>query len=175
MTNAKNAMPSYAPSRDTADHSRLRPQPGPWMEQRWAVMPHVGEVHREPSWCGIGWCDREGYLQGLCYAHWHQWRRVGRPEDVATWASTQAKPVEWRLRSNRVTDLVVDFEGLPPLVALEIRYVAGEKITSGEWTPNRALLETMTGLVRAARATGVASLLDKRPEDWASLVQPFIK
>ncbi|MEN8704535.1 MAG: tyrosine-type recombinase/integrase [Nocardioides marinisabuli] len=173
--NNKHALPSHAPTRENADYGRLLPKDGPWMAPRWAVMPHVGAVRSEPFDCAVRGCGRDGYLQSFCYAHWHQWRRAGKPTNTAAWARQHAKqPVE-RLRANRVTNLVVDFDGLPDLVAREIRYVVGEKVSAGQWTPNRHLLEIFTSLAETARSSGVASLLDRDPDEWVRNMLPLIK
>jgi integrase len=60
---------------------------------------------------------------------------------------------------------------MPDAVAQEIRFVAGTKITLGEWTPNRPLLRWLDLLAEAVRSKRVTSLLDKRPEDWTLLIQ----
>ncbi|WP_078314832.1 site-specific integrase [Mycobacterium sp. D16Q16] len=104
----------------------------------------------------------------LCQAHWFQWYRSEHTA-VAEWLP-HAKPPQLRKRTNAVHLRVIDFAALPPLVALEIRYTIGRKVAIGDWTPNRALLEFLTSLVTAVEDTGCLSLLDRSPDEWATLV-----
>ncbi len=192
MSRKKHVLPSTLPSREGAAYERLVVRPGPWEAPQWAVMAHSGAVRSSPGTCVVEGCGRDWYLQPskvlLCYPHWWQWKRDSRPADVAAWARTEARPPQIRVRSNSVTDAVIDFTTLPPLVALEIRYVVAAKITSGDWTPNAALRNLLRDLTDDVRANGCLSLLDKRPEDWVlrlrdraktpsgkSLVEPYLR
>lgn len=171
---SKHAMPEMLPSRETADHQRLVVEPGPWTEDTWAVVQGVSDVRRTGSLCSVPACDRNGYVSphdiSLCQPHWHQWRRAGEPEDVAEWLPTAKKP-QTRRRPNAISLKSIDFLTMPPLVANEIRFVVGRKVTAGDWTPNKSLLEYLDALAGAVRQTRVRSLLDRRPEDWLLLVQ----
>lgn len=173
----KNALPIAMPSREEADHARLNIPPGPWLEPQWAVLTEVGDIGRIPGTCDVDDCDRERHPSSprdasLCYPHHTQWWRARRvePIEVRDWLPS-AKSPQQRVRSNSVTDRVIDFDQLPQLIAIEIRFVAGRKVSSGDWTPNRLLLDFLQMLTRVVDRAGVESLLDRRPEDWTLLLR----
>lgn len=169
----KFALPQVLPSRDDADHTRLVIEPGPWTEDRWAVVDGVGDFRRMGGGCSVADCERNRYVRkvNLCQPHWHQWRRAGEPEDVEDWAQRDARVPQERNRPDAVSTRIIDFTAMPPLVATEIRYVVGRKILAGDWTPNRALLEFLLNLTTVVSHDGAQSLLDRRPEDWNLLIQ----
>lgn len=170
----KHALPSVLPDREGANHHLLVVDPGPWTAARWAVIPTSGNPTRAGGVCSVPHCPTEYQYRVrnsevlLCQPHWFQWYRSGRIA-VEDWLPL-AKPPILRQRSNAVNKRVIDFAALPPFVALEIRYVVGRKVTTGDWTPNRALLDFLSSLVTAINDTGCRSLLDHTPDEWAPLV-----
>lgn len=174
-TGVKHSLPAALPALHEADHARLVIAPGPWMEPQWAVVEGIGNVGRRLGTCDVTGCERDIYPSSpagadLCYPHYTQWWRARRvtPIDVVQWLPAAKEPQQ-RNRSNSVASRVIDFESLHPLLATEIRYVVGQKITSGDWTSNRSLLDFLEALAAAAR--NATSLLTRRPEDWLLLVQ----
>lgn len=170
----KSILPETLPTIDTASHSRLVVLPGPWTEDHWAVVEGVSDVRRSLGSCAVTTCASNSYVAPhgvhLCQPHWHQWRRASEPEDVVEWSLTAKKPQQ-RKRPNAVSQRQLDFTRLPELVAIEIRYVVGRKVTAGDWTPNKALLDYLLALTAVVAESGALSLLDRRPEDWLLLIQ----
>lgn len=170
----KSRLPEVLPSSATADHGRLVILPGPWTDDQWAVVEGVSDVRRGEGSCVVATCISNSYVTPhdthLCQPHWHQWRRAGQPEDVLSWSLTAKKPQQ-RSRSNAVSARRVDFTQVPELVAIEIRYVVGRKVTAGDWTPNKGLLDFLLHLTAVAADSGAQSLLDRRPEDWLLLIR----
>lgn len=170
----KNVLPNAVPDRDGANHHLLVVDPGPWTGPAWAVVPKSGNPNRTGGICSVPDCQIEYQHRVqttdvlLCQAHWFQWHRSGHAE-VSKWLPHATRPRP-RKRSNAVHLRVIDFTALPPLVALEIRYTVGRKVTTGDWTPNRALLEFLSALVEAVNDTSCLTLLDRSPDQWASLV-----
>ena len=172
---SKHALPVSLPTREAADHSRLVVEPGPWTAPQWAVVSGVGDVGRRRGTCPVTDCGRARHSASpaeadLCYPHYTQWWRARKDEPIPVldWLPAAKKPQD-RVRSNSVNTRVIDFDVLPPLIATEIRYVVGQKITCGDWTPNRNLLNYLQALVTVSK--GSTSLLDRRPEDWHLLLQ----
>lgn len=174
FSRARNEHPRSWLELGRPDHARLRVRPGPWDAERWAVLAHDGEVRRRAIPCSVSDCGTPWYLRPhdvpLCYAHWWQWKRGGRQKDVGSWASKDSKPPVERLRANAAKNRVLDFSQLPTLVALEMRFVIGEKVTAGDWTPNRLFLDIFSAFHAAVLASGTESLLSREPEDWRHLI-----
>lgn len=173
----KHVLPSALPAPGDADYSRLTVTPGPWTADFWVVVPQAGDPRRMlASPCQAKDCGQPPYFGGelsgtLCYAHYWQWLRDGRPQDTAAWALASARPPAKRTPIRHLRPRGIDFTALSPLVALEIRAVVGTKITRGDWTANRALLMTLEYLTEAVRRADAQSLLDRRPEDWVLLAR----
>jgi integrase len=173
----KHVLPSRLPASAEADYSGLTVVPGPWDDSYWVVVPQAGDQRRfAVSPCQAKDCDEPPHfgreLSGtLCYAHYWQWLRDGRPCDVTAWALASARPPRERAAIRHLHPGGIDFTTLPPLVALEIRSVVAAKITRGDWTANRSLLRMLGYLTEAVRRTGAQSLLDRRPEDWILLAR----
>ncbi|MFD3038542.1 tyrosine-type recombinase/integrase [Mycolicibacterium senegalense] len=170
----KHELPSAVPDREGAHHHLLVVEPGPWTAPSWAVIPTSGNPNRAGGICAVPDCQTEYYNRvpnteiGLCQPHWFQWYRSEHTQ-VIEWLPHAKRP-QSRTRANAVHLRVIDFTALPPLVALEIRYTVGRKVTLGDWTPNRCLLEFLTSLVAAVGDTDCLSLLDRSPDEWGTLV-----
>lgn len=145
------------------------------MASSWAVIPTTGNPSRAGGPCTVQGCLREYENRipdtevQLCGAHWFQWYRSGH-SDVAAWLPHAKPPLQRKPRTNAVNQRVINFAALPSLVALEIRYAVAQKITAGDWTPNRPLLAFLSALVKAVDETPCLSLLDRHPDEWATLV-----
>jgi hypothetical protein len=59
------------------------------------------------------------------------------------------------------------------MVAEEIRFVVGRKITAGEWTARPALRLLLEALADAAREVEVSSLTELDLEQWLPLVRKY--
>jgi len=174
----KHLLPSRLPQPHEVDHSRLVIAPGPWLADQWLVEDQPGRNPRTLTGiCDVADCVTAAYSRPtaepaqLCYAHYWQWCRAGKPSDCVGWIATGAKPCLARSPrpSSRATPL--DLGSLPPAAATEIRYVVGTKVTQGDWTPNRGLRLVLDLLISEVRRDGATSLLERRPEDWVLLIR----
>jgi site-specific recombinase XerD len=124
--------------------------------------------------------DRPPYLiipsdqvqkDALCYAHSWQWRRDGKPDDIQAWATSQARQPIDRVVARMLNPRGIDFTVLPPAVAAEIRFAVGTKLSRGDWTPNRRLLEVLEVLAVTAKQFAHESLLERSYESWDLLIR----
>lgn len=163
----KHSLPVLLSSAETAQYSRLVPPPGPWMNEVWIFSPAGGAYRRSAvSECRVPDCNRAAHevRESLCHPHAWQWYRAGRPLPVVDWIPFAKKP-----RERNTARPSIDFRGVPPLVAQEVRYVVGTKVTDGDWTPQYALRQALIRIIEAAQRTGVESLFDRHPEEWVHL------
>ena len=157
---------------------RLVMKPGPWMSDRWVIVPGTGDTSRnlalglecEATACAavpMTRCEDETLL---CSAHYAQWYGDGSPKDAGDWASTNSRKPLKRSRKNMLADRAIEFVSLPASVAVEIRFVVGMKVSRGEWTPNRTLLNFLETLVATALSEGSSSLTARSDGDWTFLM-----
>lgn len=146
---------------------------GPWMEDQWVVVTVAGNHPRAGKGdCAIGGCAVPAHSVveeiGLCHGHFWRWDRDGRPPPQE-WSARPHSPVATTSVSSSRRPF--DFSTLPPQAAEEIRYVVGQKICNGDWTPNKAVRTMLEDLRGVLIATGEESFSARRAEDWILLVQ----
>ncbi|MBF9318026.1 tyrosine-type recombinase/integrase [Mycobacteroides chelonae] len=160
----------------------LQIPPGPWTLDVWPVREAAGDSRRATQEeCAVDKCDRDVYWLGndlpgpdhphpdlgLCYAHYFRWWRSGKGAvPVRDWLGTNPAQIG-RPRGRPDVDYL-DFRGLPPVVAHEVRFVVGTKISRGDWTANRALRRFLLALIEVARSDCHASvgLLSRSGDEW---------
>jgi integrase len=162
--------------------------PGPWMQDQWHVR---GDKRRSSrGTCAVHECGRNVYFVGrepndadqagktsLCYAHYFQWWRAGsQTVPVADWLA-QGGPEPVGAQRGRPSASVINFAAMPPVIAHEIRFVVGTKISRGDWTPNRPLRKFLLTLCAAARAdTRVWSsetLTSRSGDEWLLAIRQY--
>jgi integrase len=174
----KNVLPVRLPGPGEVDHDRLVIPAGPWLADRWLVEDRPGTVPRAVSGsCNVAGCVIAAYSRPtaepgqVCYAHYWQWLRAGKPAEFGRWLSLEARPCLPRRQPPSRRTTPVDFTTVPPAVATEIRYVVGTKVTCGDWTPNGNLRLVLDLLISTVRRDGALSLLERRPADWVLLMR----
>jgi integrase len=174
----KNVLPVRLPGPGEVDHDRLVIPAGPWLADQWLVEDRPGTVPRAVSGsCNVAGCAIAAYSRPtaepgqVCYAHYWQWLRAGKPAEFGRWLAFEARPCLPRRQPPSRRTTPVDFTTVPPAVATEIRYVVGTKITRGDWTPNGSLRLVLDLLISTVRRDGALSLLERRPADWVLLMR----
>ena len=161
----REAVPTRTVGPNQRFLGQLEQHEGPWNEQTWVIVEVAGDPPRgQVATCEVRRCDGAQYQKhAQCYGHHWRWLRAGSP-DLAEWLLREHKPVRGTpdTRSRRA----FDFATVPVLVAEELRFVVGAKITRGEWTSNPRLRVMVELLALLAADQRVETLTEHTHEEW---------